>query len=42
MKPSEFRAELVKIMPGYKWVLHKTHNPEHTLIATGTISTSRR
>lgn len=23
MKPSEFRAELKKVMPGYKWTVHK-------------------
>lgn len=22
----EFRAELVKIMPGYKWTIHRTTN----------------
>ncbi|WP_437881042.1 hypothetical protein [Pseudomonas sp. LRF_L74] len=35
MKPAEFRAELNKIMPGYKWTIHKTRNPAHTLLATG-------
>jgi len=35
VKPADFRAELAKIMPGYKWTVHKTHNPSHTLIATG-------
>ncbi|MDN5514426.1 MAG: hypothetical protein L0G82_04245 [Pseudomonas sp.] len=38
MKKSEFRAELMKIMPGYSWTIHNTRNPAHTLIATGTQS----
>lgn len=38
MNASEFRAELVKIMPGYKWTVHKSHAPEHYLLATGTQS----
>lgn len=35
MKQSEFRAELVKIMPGYNWTVHKSHSPDTYLIATG-------
>lgn len=38
MNASEFRAELVKIMPGYSWTVHKSHAPEHYLLATGTQS----
>lgn len=34
MTPKQFRAELVKIMPGYKWTIHKTTVTEH-LAATG-------
>ena len=37
MSGSEFRRELVKIMPGYKWTVHKTSNPERQ-DATGTQS----
>lgn len=37
--PNEFRAELVKIMPGYKWTVHKTRfGFEGYLGATGTQS----
>jgi hypothetical protein len=35
MNPSEFRKELVKIMPGYEWTVHKSSNPEIYLEATG-------
>jgi len=35
MNPSEFRKELVKIMPGYDWTVHKSSNPEMHLSATG-------
>lgn len=31
---AEFRKELVKIMPGYSWTIHKTSNPER-ITATG-------
>lgn len=31
---TDFRAELVKIMPGYSWTIHKTTNPQR-LTATG-------
>lgn len=34
MKSAEFRKELLKIMPGYSWTVHKTSNPER-LTATG-------
>jgi len=34
MNSKEFRAELVKIMPGYKWTVHQSRTPE-LLIATG-------
>lgn len=34
MKSAEFRKELLKIMPGYRWTVHKTSNPER-LTATG-------
>lgn len=32
--PKEFRAELVKIMPGYSWTVHKSSSEAH-LRATG-------
>lgn len=35
MKQSEFRAELVKIMPGYNWTLHASRSSEKLLVATG-------
>lgn len=38
MKPTAFRAELVKLMPGYNWTVHKTSNEEFRLFATGTQS----
>jgi hypothetical protein len=34
---AEFRKELLKIMPGYSWTVHKTSSPER-LTATGTQS----
>lgn len=34
MNSAEFRKELLKIMPGYNWTVHKTSNPER-LTATG-------
>ncbi len=37
MKVAEFRKELLKVMPGYKWTVHKTSNAER-LMATGTQS----
>ncbi|WP_312903570.1 hypothetical protein [Stutzerimonas nitrititolerans] len=38
MNAAEFRKELTKRMPGYKWVVHNTCSPAHTLTATGTQS----
>ena len=37
MNHKEFRAELLKIMPGYSWTVHKTKTDTH-LKATGTQS----
>lgn len=37
MTPKDFRAELVKIMPGYNWTVHKSVYENH-LEATGTQS----
>jgi len=37
MTPKGFRAELVKIMPGYSWTVHRTSN-DALLKATGTQS----
>ena len=37
MSAKEFRAELLKIMPGYKWTIHKTIS-ENEIEATGTMS----
>lgn len=37
MKPKDFRAELIKIMPGYEWTVHKSTSENH-LRATGTQS----
>jgi hypothetical protein len=37
MSPKEFRAELVKIMPGYAWTVHKSSS-DALLKATGTQS----
>lgn len=34
MKPHEFRAECVKLMPGYSWTVHKTDR-ESYITATG-------
>lgn len=38
MKQSQFRAELVKIMPGYNWTVHASRSSEKLLVATGTQS----
>ncbi|ERY80301.1 hypothetical protein Q023_06145 [Pseudomonas aeruginosa BWHPSA010] len=38
MKQSQFRAELVKIMPGYNWTVHASRSSEKRLVATGTQS----
>jgi hypothetical protein len=35
MKRSEFRAELLKIMPGYSWTIHKGKDSDIVFIATG-------
>jgi len=35
MNKSKFRTELKKIMPGYKWTVHKSSDPEYFLDATG-------
>ncbi|HHG4756127.1 TPA: hypothetical protein ACSQFI_000056 [Pseudomonas aeruginosa] len=35
MKQSQFRAELVKIMPGYNWTVHASRSSEKLLVATG-------
>lgn len=35
MNSNGFRKELEKIMPGYKWTVHRSLNPEHYLDATG-------
>jgi len=36
--PKEFRAELVKIMPGYSWTVHKSSSGPYLMMATGTQS----
>ena len=35
MKLTEFRKELIKIMPGYKWTVHKSFYGSNHLKATG-------
>lgn len=35
MNSAEFRKELLKLMPGYAWTVHKTANPEGYQSATG-------
>lgn len=35
MNSAEFRKELVKIMPGYSWTVHKSSNPTCYQSATG-------
>jgi hypothetical protein len=35
MNSAEFRKEVLKIMPGYEWTVHKSSNPEMYLSATG-------
>lgn len=35
MSPADFRKELAKVMPGYKWTIHQSHCPESYLCATG-------
>lgn len=34
MSANELRKELLKVMPGYSWTVHKTSNP-HSVTATG-------
>lgn len=37
--PAEFRKELVKVMPGYDWTVHRQHHlTPHSMEATGTQS----
>jgi hypothetical protein len=38
MTPHEFRKELTKTMPNYKWTVHKTSSSPNWLEATGTQS----
>lgn len=33
--PSEFRKNLMKVMPGYSWTVHKSSSPGQYLDATG-------
>ena len=35
---ADLRKELLKVMPGYSWTIHKSHIPETYLSATGTQS----
>ncbi len=35
MKQSQFRAELVRIMPGYNWTVHASRSSEKLLVAEG-------
>ena len=35
MNAEDFRKELVKIMPGYEWTVHKSIDPETYMVATG-------
>lgn len=35
MKQSEFRAELVKIMPGYNWTVNASRSSDKLLVAEG-------
>lgn len=35
MKTAEFRAELVKLMPGYSWTVHSRRASDIVVIATG-------
>lgn len=35
---ADFRKELLKVMPGYSWTVHKSHFPDIYLSATGTQS----
>ena len=38
MNSTKFRKELIKIMPGYKWTVHRTLSPEYCIHATGIMS----
>ena len=38
MNKLKFRRELKKIMPGYKWTVHKSSDPDYFLDTTGTIT----
>ncbi len=38
MNSADFRKELLAVMPGYKWTIHKSSNPTRYLAATGTKS----
>ena len=38
MKASDFRKELVKLMPGYDWTVHKVRPGDVAICATGTKS----
>lgn len=38
MTSNEFREKLVKIMPGYKWTVHRASKGATRLVATGTQS----
>lgn len=40
MKPNEFRKELVKIMPGYKWTVHRPYFAGQTYLSATGIQTS--
>ena len=35
MNSADFRKELIKIMPGYAWTVHKSSNPDFHQSATG-------
>ncbi|WPM83106.1 hypothetical protein R5W60_21670 (plasmid) [Brucella pseudintermedia] len=35
---ADFRKELVRVMPGYKWTVHRFKNQPNRLEATGTLS----
>ena len=35
MNAEDFRKELVKIMPGYEWTVHKSSDLERYMVATG-------
>jgi len=35
MSPADFRKELTKLMPGYQWTVHRAHDPDKCIKATG-------